>query len=101
MQKRSIVVTIMGTLLFAGHASATGLYSCNSGDRANWKSREALTEKVKAEGWQVRRVKVDGGCYELYGTTPQGERVEAYFHPVTLEKHLVARRGEVLFRKEN
>ncbi|MEP1209864.1 MAG: PepSY domain-containing protein [Rhizobiaceae bacterium] len=99
MKKTSIVVTLLGSLLFVAPASATGLYSCDSGDRANWKSREALTAKVKAEGWQVRRVKVDGGCYELYGTTPEGERVEAYFHPVTLEKHLVARRGEVLFRK--
>ena len=41
-----------------------------------------------------------GGCYEVYGTTPEGDRVEAYFHPVTLEKLYVARRGEVLFRKK-
>jgi hypothetical protein len=35
----------------------------------------------------------------VYGTTPEGDRVEAYFHPVTLEKLYVGRRGEVLFRK--
>ena len=50
-----------------------------------------------ADGWQVRRIKVNGGCYEVYGTTPEGDRVEAYLHPVTLEKLLVARRGQILF----
>lgn len=52
-----------------------------------------------ADGWAVRHIKEDGGCYEAYGTTPGGQRVEAYFHPVTLEKLLVARRGEILFEK--
>jgi hypothetical protein len=33
----------------------------------------------------VRRVKVDGGCYEVYALDEKGERVEAYFHPKTLE----------------
>ncbi|NNF79483.1 MAG: PepSY domain-containing protein [Rhizobiales bacterium] len=43
----------------------------------------------------MRHVKEDGGCYEAYGTSPEGKRVEAYFHPVTLELMLVAQRGEV------
>ena len=59
-----------------------------------------LEEKLKKEGWQVRKSKVDGGCYEVYGTTPEGARVEAYFHPVTLEKPYVAQRGKLLFRKK-
>jgi sulfoxide reductase heme-binding subunit YedZ len=36
----------------------------------------------------------------VYGTDPQGNRVEAYFHPVTFEKLLVSRRGQVLFKKQ-
>ena len=100
MLKRTVCIS--ATLLYLiAPAQATGLYQCDSGDRSTWKSMEALEAKVKAEGWQVRRMKEDGGCYELYGTTPEGDRVEAYFHPVTLEKHLVSRRGEILFRKEN
>lgn len=94
-------IPAMAFLLIATPASATGLYSCDSGDKANWKSMEELEAKMKGEGWTVRRIKEDGGCYEAYGTTPEGQRVEAYFHPVTLEKHLVARRGEILFKKED
>ena len=81
-------------------ASATGAIACKSGPVSGWKSEKALTEKLTKEGWTVRKSKVDGGFYEVYGTTPEGDRVEAYFHPVTLEKLYVARRGEVLFRKK-
>jgi len=91
----------LAALAVATPTSATGLYSCDSGDKSGWKSMEELEAKMKADGWTVRRIKEDGGCYEAYGTTPEGQRVEAYFHPVTLEKHLVARRGQILFRKDN
>jgi hypothetical protein len=60
-----------------------------------------LQQTLKTQGWKVRKSKVDGGCYEVYGTTPEGDRVEAYFHPVTLEKLLVSRRGKVLFKKKS
>lgn len=78
---------------------ATGKMTCDSGDESTWQTMQALKEKITTAGWQVRKVKVDGGCYEVYGTTPEGDRVEAYFDPVSLEKLLVSRRGQVLFKK--
>jgi hypothetical protein len=88
-----------GLTVAATPASATGKMTCNA-PQAKWKSRTALEARLKKQGWQVRKSKVDGGCYEVYGTDPKGNRVEAYFHPVTFEKLLVSRRGEVLFRKK-
>lgn len=81
-------------------AYATGAITCKASPQSSWKSQEALEAKLVKEGWTVRKSKIDGGCYEVYGSTPSGDRVEAYFHPVTLEKLYVARRGEVLFRKK-
>jgi hypothetical protein len=90
----------VATIAFASvPASATGAITCKSGPVSGWKSQKVLTDKLTKEGWTVRKSKVDGGCYEVYGTTPEGDRVEAYFHPVTLEKLYVSRRGEILFRK--
>ncbi len=89
---------LASALTFATTAHATGAMTCDSGDPAGWQPQSALEEKLVAEGWQVRRIKVDGNCYEAYGTTPDGDRVEAYFHPVSLDTLLVSRRGEVLFR---
>ena len=83
----------------SGPAMATGKMTCDAGPQSGWKSVEALHQNLTKQGWQVARSKVDGGCYEVYGTDPEGRRVEAYFHPVTFEKLLVSRRGEVLFKK--
>jgi len=86
--------------LAASPASATGKVKCEAGPQSGWKSRDVLETKLKKQGWQIRKSKVDGGCYEVYGTTPEGVKVEAYFHPVTLEKLYVGRRGKELFRKK-
>lgn len=80
-------------------SSATGRMTCDSGNQSTWKSQDELKASVLAEGWKIRRIKIDGGCYELYGTTPEGQRVEAYFDPLTLEKLLVAQRGKIIFKK--
>ena len=93
-----ISVAIIATAALATPASATGVIKCNAGPQSGWKSMDALKAKLTKEGWKVRLAKPDGGCYEVYGTTPKGERVEAYFHPISLEKLYVGRRGEVLFR---
>ena len=78
-------------------AAATGKMTCDA-PQAQWKSLAKLEASLKKQGWQVRKSKVDGGCYEVYGTDPKGNRVEAYFHPVSFKRLLVSRRGEVLFR---
>ena len=82
----------------AAPAAATGMMTCDSGPQAQWRSQQQLVETLTRQGWQVRRTKVDGGCYEVYGTMPNGDRVEAYFHPVSFQQLLVSRRGEVIFR---
>jgi hypothetical protein len=65
-------------------AGATGLATCDSGPKEGWQPQGKLETDLKSRGWQVRRIKVDGGCYEVYALNEKGERVEAYFHPVTL-----------------
>jgi hypothetical protein len=85
-------------LVIAAPAFATGKLTCTAKPEQR-KSIEALTADLTKQGWQVRKAKLDGGCYEVYGTTPQGDRVEAYFDPISFEKLYVERRGEVLFKK--
>lgn len=76
--------------VFAGLAciplqtQATGFATCDSGPSEQWQRPSALEKKLTDIQWKVRRIKVDGGCFEVYGMNEKGERVEAYFHPVTL-----------------
>jgi hypothetical protein len=71
--------------VFIGSVSATGLATCDSGPKAGWQPVEKLEQALKAKGYTVRRIKEDGGCYEVYALNEKGERGEYYFHPVTLE----------------
>ena len=70
-------------LVFASAAAATGYATCDSGPKDQWQSQDKLSAQLKEKGWQVRRIKEDGGCYEVYALNEKGERVEAYFHPRT------------------
>lgn len=57
-----------------------------------WKPREALVEKLRAEGWTDMRIKTDHGCYKVRAADEAGRRIKAKFDPATLER--VARDGE-------
>jgi hypothetical protein len=52
---------------------------------AEWQPQENLRQLMIENGWQVKRIKVDDGCYEVKGLDQNGHRVEAKFSPVTLE----------------
>jgi len=70
-------------LVTASASQATGLAKCESGAKESWQPQEKLEKSLSDKGWKVRRIKVDGGCYEVYGLNEKGEKVEAYFHPET------------------
>jgi hypothetical protein len=52
---------------------------------ADWQPQENLRQLMIDNGWDVKRIKVDDGCYEVKGFDQDGHRVEAKFSPVTLE----------------
>ena len=83
---RTLTLLLPTTVLLLASATShgTGLATCDSGPREGWQPQAKLEQVLKDKGWTVRRVKVDGGCWEVYGLDEKGRRVEAYFHPVTL-----------------
>jgi hypothetical protein len=96
MTSRLPLALLLVTL--ASPAFATGKMTCAAKPEQR-KPIETLTADLTRQGWAVRKAKLDGGCYEVYGTTPDGDRVEAYFDPISFEKLYVERRGEVLYKK--
>ena len=79
-------------LALPGSAAATGLATWESGPRNGWQAPEKLEKQLTDQGWKVRRIKEDGGGYEVYALDDKGQRVEAYFHPVTFEPVPTTRR---------
>jgi hypothetical protein len=82
---RFTALAIAATLLFASAAQATGLATCDSGAKTGWQPTAKLEQALKDKGWTVRKIKEDGGCYEVYALDEKGKKLEVYFHPVTLE----------------
>jgi hypothetical protein len=73
-------------LVVSTSSFATGLATCDSGEPSTWQTKDALKAKLSKAGWEVRLIKEDGGCYEVYAMDENKARTEAYFHPVTLER---------------
>ena len=92
MNLRSLSLTACSTalavFLFAGAtqpALATGWHTCESEPKSDWISKEDLESRLTEQGWQVRRIKEDGNCWEVYAINAEGKRTEAYVNPITLE----------------
>jgi hypothetical protein len=77
------------TLGAAGSALAHGDVRCTT-PKAEWQPQMALQTKLVGEGWKVRKVQVENGCYEVYGFDAKGARVEAFFDPKTFERVMPA-----------
>ena len=86
MKKVLPAIAATFALGISGTAFATGLATCDSGPQETWQPQSKLEEQLKSKGWQIRRIKIDGGCYEVYALDDKGNKVEAYFHPKTLER---------------
>ncbi|MCX7303556.1 MAG: PepSY domain-containing protein [Hyphomicrobiales bacterium] len=74
-------------------AVLAAIWPATAGERcdvplADWKPREALREKLMAQGWEVRSIQTEDGCYDAYVVDRKGNEVEAYFNPKTLERVL-------------
>ncbi|MCT8328287.1 PepSY domain-containing protein [Albidovulum sediminis] len=51
---------------------------------ADWQPREAVARLAAEQGWAVRRIRIDDGCYEIDGRDAEGRAIEVKVHPGTL-----------------
>ena len=85
MKNSIFLSSAMFCLAFGGVAQAHGDFKCDV-PKTEWKPQIELQRKLTSEGWKVRQVKTDNGCYEVYGFDEKGKRMEVYFNPKTFEK---------------
>ena len=58
-----------------------------------WQSREAVRQMAAQQGWQIQRLKIDDGCYEIRGTDAQGRAFKAKIDPENLKVVKMKQRG--------
>ncbi|MBR0825850.1 PepSY domain-containing protein [Bradyrhizobium manausense] len=87
---KSLLVVSM-VVLGASAASADGFKNCTKLEKASWKSVDQAEAKAKAAGYEVRRTKIEGSCYEVYGVK-EGKLFELFYSPEDLSlKHTIAK----------
>lgn len=83
--KRTALLALGVTTAILASASAFASDDAHcTAPMSEWQPRENLQQKLEAEGWKVKRIKTEDGCYEAYAFDKNGHRVEAYFDPKTL-----------------
>lgn len=81
MKKSLAILAVLATLP-AGVALADD--DCFA-PMADWQPREAVARMADDNGWTVRRIKIDDGCYEIDGRDAEGRPIEVTVHPTTLQ----------------
>lgn len=81
MKKTLLTATFLAATLMAGSSFADD--DCQD-PVADWQPRENLRQMLEAEGWEIQRIKVDDGCYEVKAYDQQGNQVKAEYYPASL-----------------
>ncbi|MCB2093382.1 MAG: PepSY domain-containing protein [Rhodobacteraceae bacterium] len=53
--------------------------------QADWQPRQAVLKVAEENGWTVREIDIDDGCYEVEARTREGREIEARLDPKTLQ----------------
>ena len=78
MQKIALVITLA---VVSGTAFARA--NCPKYPKSEWMKETDAKAKI-SEQYDIKKFKVDGNCYEIYGTTKDGKKAEVYFDAKTL-----------------
>ena len=82
--KPLISAAVLGAAsLFSVHAFAKA--DCKAYPKDEWMKADEAKAKIAAQGYQIKKFKVDGNCYEIYGKNKEGKKVEIYYDAKTLE----------------
>jgi hypothetical protein len=82
MKKFYIIASLLGLSVLPQFAFASA--NCPSYPKEDWASEDTLKEALEAEGYKIKKFKIDGNCYEIYGRNKAGKKVEIYFDMKTL-----------------
>ena len=74
----AVVVAALPTAAFAGA-------NCKANPKAEWLAEADAQARIVAQGYKIDKFKIDGHCYEIYGSNKDGKKVEIYFDTKTLD----------------
>jgi hypothetical protein len=76
------ILALLAALGVSGAAFAKA--DCAAHPKSEWMKESDARAKLEAEGYKIKKFKVDGNCYEIYGHNKDGKKVEIYYDAKTL-----------------
>lgn len=92
--RKFLAPAVLATALLGAGAALADDDDCRS-PMSQWQPQDAAVQQAASLGIEVRRLKIDDGCYEIKGRDSDGNRVDLTFDPASL----ALRRLEVGFRE--
>jgi len=74
----------IAVVLLLACAPAFAAANCLKYPKAEWMPEAQAKAKIESMGYKIRKFKVDGNCYEIYGHNKEGKKAEVYFDAKTL-----------------
>lgn len=84
MTYRASFSTVLSAALLLAATAATADQDCFV-PMSQWQPRDAVAAFAAQQGWTVRRIKIDDGCYEVKGTDANNTPIEVKLDPSTLQ----------------
>ena len=81
MIRIALAAVVVAALPTAASAGA----NCKANPKADWMTEADAKSKLVAQGYKIDKFKIDGNCYEIYGSNKDGKKVEIYFDTRTLD----------------
>lgn len=82
--KLALSITCLSLMLSSPALATDSSIDCGKGE-GKWITQEEAQDKASALGYDVRKVKVENGCYEIYAISSEDKKVEIFMNPVSGE----------------
>lgn len=73
------MLSMMVAILALSSANAMAAADCKKYPKSEWMKEEDLKARLQEQGYKIKKFKVAGDCYEIYGWDKEGRKVEIYF----------------------
>ena len=65
------LIAALPSLAFAGA-------KCDTHPKSEWMPEADARAKIEADGYKIKKFKIDGQCYEIYGHNTEGKKVDGW-----------------------
>ena len=81
--KKSLITSGLLALTMLSASSAFAEANCQAHPKNEQIPQADFQKALEKHGFTIKKFKIDGNCYEIYGWNKDKQKVEIYFDPVT------------------